>query len=166
MADQNTQKPIETQTSFQSLKDLPTPFTQAQCVPHEHEFLICRGKCKRDCYSYHLLKNEYKFICRYPDDVYLKGHCVVKLTDSNKNSNQITLLSFDGEYKHTLTMKYVSVWNNDNNENEMDKLKKSNNYNKWIPFTDNHNNQIHIGGAGDHYEGVRAVIGGSNNNLL
>ncbi|ETN97420.1 hypothetical protein RFI_40109, partial [Reticulomyxa filosa] len=113
-------------------------------LPHEHEFLIFGGECKRACYSYHPLKNEYK-------------HCAVKLTDSNKkDSNQIILLSFGGEYKHTLLMKYVSVWNNDNNENEMDKLKKSNNYNKWIPFTDNHNNQIHIGGAGDHYEGVRA----------
>ncbi|ETO15239.1 hypothetical protein RFI_22125 [Reticulomyxa filosa] len=53
-------------------------------------------------------------------------------------------------------MKYVSVWN--------DIL---NNYNEWIPFTDNHNHPIIIGrDEHQYYEGVRAVIGGRNNNLL
>ncbi|ETO06552.1 hypothetical protein RFI_30840 [Reticulomyxa filosa] len=34
------------------------------------------------------IKNEYKFICEYPSDVILKGHCVVKLVDNdNNNSN-------------------------------------------------------------------------------
>ncbi|ETN98494.1 hypothetical protein RFI_39002, partial [Reticulomyxa filosa] len=32
--------------------------------------------------------------------------------------------------------------------------------------TDNHNNQIHIGSKYDNYEGMRAVIGGSDNHLL
>ncbi|ETO02030.1 hypothetical protein RFI_35405 [Reticulomyxa filosa] len=154
---------------FQTLKDLPTPFFQPQCVLHKHEVLICGGARNRRCFSYHTLKNEYKFICKYPSDVRLLGHCVVKLIDNNnKDSNEITLLSFGGEHKHTLIMKYVSVWDNDN-DNEMDKLKglkKINNYNEWIPFTDNHNNIIQIGRDGDNYEGVRAVIGGSSNNLL
>ncbi|ETO11531.1 hypothetical protein RFI_25845 [Reticulomyxa filosa] len=50
----------------------------------------------------------------------------LKLIDNNnKDSNEITLLSFGGEHKHTLMMKYVSVWSNDNNnnDNEMDKSK-------------------------------------------
>ncbi|ETO00299.1 hypothetical protein RFI_37148, partial [Reticulomyxa filosa] len=128
------------------------------------------------------------FICEYPSDVILNGHCVVKLVDSNSNNdkdnNQITLLSFDRHLytkKHTLVMKYVSVWNDDNNNdknqnqnetnklkklNEFNQLNKSNNYNQWIPLTDNHNNPIIIGRDQDNYYGVRALVGGVNNNLL
>ncbi|ETO34831.1 hypothetical protein RFI_02255, partial [Reticulomyxa filosa] len=99
---------------FQSLKELPTPLSRFQCVLHKHELLICGSVYRRACYSYHTIKNEYKFICEYPSDVDLVGHCVVKLIDSNSNkdkdNNQITLLSFGGtEYtRHTLVMKYVS----------------------------------------------------------
>ncbi|ETO36103.1 hypothetical protein RFI_00960 [Reticulomyxa filosa] len=58
-------------------------------------------------------------------------------------------------------MNYVSVWSN------ISKISnKSNNYNQWIPFTDNHNNPIIIGENNDDYQGARAVIGGSNNHLL
>ncbi|ETO36730.1 hypothetical protein RFI_00332 [Reticulomyxa filosa] len=154
--------------AFQILKELPTPLHQSQCVPHKHELLICGGKCERACYSYHTLKNEYKFICDYPSNVLLDGHCVVKLMDNNnnsKNSNEITLLSFGGyplSYKHTLVMKYVSVWNDiSNKSNEL------NNYNQWIPFTDNNNHPIVIGKDECHYYlGMRATIGGSNNHLL
>ncbi|ETO24845.1 hypothetical protein RFI_12311 [Reticulomyxa filosa] len=154
--------------TFQSLKDLPIPLHQSPCVPHKHEILICGGAHKRACYSYHTIKNEYKFICEYPSDVYLYGHCVVKLIDNkNKNSDQITLLSFGsdwiGEDRHTLMMKYVSVWKNDNNDYEMN---IANNCNQWIPFIDNDNHPIIIGRDKDKYWGARAVIGGSNNHLL
>ncbi|ETO11404.1 hypothetical protein RFI_25972, partial [Reticulomyxa filosa] len=138
--------------------------SQSQCVLRKHEILICGGWYKGACYSYHTLKNEYKFICEYPSHVQLKGNCVVKLEDNDKDKNQITLLSFgsdlSGESKHTLVMKYVSVWSNSK------KLKKLNNYNKWIPFTDNHNDPIIIGRDRDRYQGARAVIGGINKNLL
>ncbi|ETO30070.1 WD-40 repeat protein [Reticulomyxa filosa] len=157
-----------TSTLFQILKALPTPLYQSQCVIHKHELLICGGYKQRSCYSYHTIKNEYKFICNYPSHVALEGHCVVKLVENNKGKNKITLLSFgsdcDGRNKHTLAMKYVSVWSN-GNDNEINKFKKSNNSskcNKWISFTDNHNNPIII----DSYQGVRAVIGGINNHLL
>ncbi|ETO06658.1 hypothetical protein RFI_30735, partial [Reticulomyxa filosa] len=115
---------IVTSTLFQSLKDWLNPLSLSQA-----------------CYSYHILKNECKLICKYPSDVTLEGHCVVKLADNN---NEITLLSFGGNtnIRHTLVMKYVSVWSNDN---EINKSKKLNNYNKWVPFTDNHNNRIHTG---------------------
>ncbi|ETO25640.1 hypothetical protein RFI_11497 [Reticulomyxa filosa] len=154
---------------FQGLKDLPTPLDQSQCVQYKHELLVCGGRGKRCCYSYNTLKNEYKFICEYPSDIALNGHCVVKLVDNNKDSNQITLLSFGGSScikKHTLVMKYVSVWSNDNNDNEVNKASKSSNYNKWVPFTDNHNYPIIIGRDEDDYVGVRALIGGSKNHLL
>ncbi|ETO02165.1 hypothetical protein RFI_35271, partial [Reticulomyxa filosa] len=59
-------------------------------------------------------------------------------------------------------MKYVSVWSNEN-ENE---IKKSKEYNKWINFTDNNNNIIHIRTNEEDYCGARAIIGGSNNHLL
>ncbi|ETO15558.1 hypothetical protein RFI_21803 [Reticulomyxa filosa] len=154
--------------TFQSLKELPTPLFLPQCVLHKHEILICGDYKRSACYSYHILKNEYKFVCNYPRHVKLEGHCVVKLIDNNNNnnedSNQVTLLSFGGAFKHTLVMKYVSVWSNtldiSNKSNEL------NNDNQWTPFTDNHNNPIIIGRSRDEYNGVRAVISGSNNHLL
>ncbi|ETO07104.1 hypothetical protein RFI_30288 [Reticulomyxa filosa] len=149
---------------FQTLKELPTPLEESQCVLHKHKILICGGINQRACYSYHILKNEYKFICDYPSDVILNGHCVVKLIDNKKDRNQITLLSFGGSYKHTLVMKYISVWSNISSK--LNKSNEFNNYNQWIPFKDNHNHPIIIGRDQDDYNGVRAVIGGSNNHLL
>ncbi|ETO11765.1 hypothetical protein RFI_25610 [Reticulomyxa filosa] len=135
--------------AFQMLKDLPILLGESQRVLHKHELLICGGKYERACYSYHTLKNEYKFILKLKDN-------------NNKDSNQITLLSFgsnyDGKSKHTLVMKYISVWNNLSN--------KLNNYNQWVPFTDNHKHPIIIGRNQDNYEGARAVIGGRNSHLL
>ncbi|ETO15458.1 hypothetical protein RFI_21906 [Reticulomyxa filosa] len=150
---------------FQNLKNLPIPLHQTQCVLHKHELLICGGFFERACYSYHTLKNEYKFICEYPSDVRLYGHSVVKLVNNNKDSNETTLLSFGGNEfvkRHTFMMKYISVWSNmSNKSNEL------NNYNQWVPFTDNHNHPVIIGRDQNHsYIGVRAVIGGSNNHLL
>ncbi|ETO15090.1 hypothetical protein RFI_22274 [Reticulomyxa filosa] len=124
---------IITSAPFQILKDLSNQFSQSQCVLYKHEILIC------ECYSYHTLKNEYKFICKYPSAIKLHGHCVVKLI----NNNEITLLSFGGLFKHTLIMKYVSIWS--------DISKKLNNHNEWIPFTDNHNHPIIIGRDEDDY---------------
>ncbi|ETO34885.1 hypothetical protein RFI_02202, partial [Reticulomyxa filosa] len=111
-----TEQSQQLTTRFQTLKELPTPLSEFQCVLHKDELFICGGANTRACYSYHMFKNEYKFICEYPRDVKLWGYCVVKLVDSNSNkdkdNNQITLLSFgsdwDGEYKHTLVMKYVT----------------------------------------------------------
>ncbi|ETO14782.1 hypothetical protein RFI_22585 [Reticulomyxa filosa] len=150
---------------FQNLNDLPNQLFQSQCVQHRHEILICGGSQNKCCYSYHTLKNKYKLICLYPSNVNLCGHCVVKLEDNNnKDSNEITLLSFGGNYsKHTLVMRYVSVWNDNNEANQSKKL---NNCNQWVPFTDNNNRIIRIGRDGDNYWGARAVIGGSNNHLL
>ncbi|ETO33895.1 hypothetical protein RFI_03201 [Reticulomyxa filosa] len=107
--------------TFQALKELPDPLDQHQCVLHKHELLIC-GVNLREI---------------YPSDIELFEHCVVKLVDNyyNKDNNQTNLLSFgssyNGENKHTLVMKYVSVWSNDNNDNEINKL---NNYNEWTPL--------------------------------
>ncbi|ETO19971.1 hypothetical protein RFI_17249, partial [Reticulomyxa filosa] len=109
-----TERNQQINTHFQTLKELPAPLYQSQCVLHKCELLICGGNDERACYSYHTLKNEYKFICQYPRDVILDGHCVVKLVDSNSNNdkdnNQITLLSFGGSphLRHTLVMKYLS----------------------------------------------------------
>ncbi|ETO21264.1 hypothetical protein RFI_15940 [Reticulomyxa filosa] len=45
-------------------------------------------------------------------------------------------------------MKYVSIWNNDNQTN------KSNNYSQWIPFTDNRNHSIIIMSNYANYRGM------------
>ncbi|ETN99936.1 hypothetical protein RFI_37531, partial [Reticulomyxa filosa] len=129
--------------TFQVLKELPAPLADFQCVLYKHELLICGGYEQRACYSYHTIKNEYKFICDYPSDVQISGNYALKLVDNNKEKNQITLLSFGEHYKHALVMKYVSVWSNildiSNKSNEL------NNYNQWIPFTDNNNQPVIIG---------------------
>ncbi|ETO32131.1 hypothetical protein RFI_04984 [Reticulomyxa filosa] len=135
--------------AFQTLKELPIPLHQAQCVLHKHELVICGGRLQRACYSYDILKNEYKFICNYPSNVTLWGHSVVKLVDNNNNNN---------EDKNQITL---FVWNKISN-----KSNEFNNYNKWVPFTDNHNHTVIIGKDDDSYEGARAVIGGNNNHLL
>ncbi|ETO08920.1 RING zinc finger-containing protein, partial [Reticulomyxa filosa] len=173
-------------THFQTLKELPIPLKESQCILHKYEILICGGYKQRACYSYHILKNEYKFICEYPSHVELDGHCVVKLVDNNNNNkhrNQITLFSVGsdqyGKNKHTLVMKYVSVWsddnNNDENKNEVNKskelnesnqLNKSNNYNQWVRLRNKYNRPIIIGNGNSNYIGMRAVIGGINNHLL
>ncbi|ETO09621.1 hypothetical protein RFI_27761 [Reticulomyxa filosa] len=141
MGNQNTNKSPEKETKhFPTLKELHISLKESQCVV---------------CYSYHTLKNEYKFICKYPSDIILDGHCVVKLVGKdNKDINEITL------FKKSLMMKYVSVWSN-----ILNKSNKFNDYNQWTPFTDNHNNPTIIGKDYDYW-GVRAVIGGSNNHLL
>ncbi|ETO05904.1 hypothetical protein RFI_31492, partial [Reticulomyxa filosa] len=95
-------------TPFQTLKELPTTFSSSQCVLYKHEILICGGEYQRACYSYHTLKDEYNDI------------------------NQITLLSFGGdESKHTLVMKYVSVWSDDNNSDDANEMNKAKKFNEW-----------------------------------
>ncbi|ETO07392.1 hypothetical protein RFI_29997 [Reticulomyxa filosa] len=151
---------------FQTLTCLPISPRQTQCVAYKDEFLICGGCETNECYSYHTIKNQYKYICSYPSNVNIFGHCVVKYVNNNKDTNKsdITLLSFGGQdgnkIKHTLIMNYVSVWN-DENEN----IKKH--CNEWTPFIDNNNdNKIIIGSHEDDYQGARAIIGGSDNHLL
>ncbi|ETO15749.1 hypothetical protein RFI_21614 [Reticulomyxa filosa] len=60
-------------------------------------------------------------ICSYQKNTSSVGHCVVKLIDNNnKNINEITLLYIGGFLKHhKLVMKYLSVWD-DKNENDSD----------------------------------------------
>ncbi|ETO11796.1 G-protein beta WD-40 repeats containing protein [Reticulomyxa filosa] len=60
-------------------------------------------------------------------------------------------------------MKYVSVWDNDNNSNNNDIIKH---INEWTSLIDKENNSIIIGKNKDDYRGVRGIIGGNNNNLL
>ncbi|ETO07198.1 hypothetical protein RFI_30192 [Reticulomyxa filosa] len=145
---------------FETLLPLPSPLYRGQCISFNHEILVCGGYHNQKCYSYHTIKRKYKRICLYPSNVELNGHCVIKLMDNN-NSHGITLLSFGGSPKHTLMMKYVSVWDND-----VIDVKNESHLNKWIPFTDNNNNPILIGRDEDNYCGARALISGSDNNLL
>ncbi|ETO28780.1 hypothetical protein RFI_08346 [Reticulomyxa filosa] len=148
-------------TSFETLASLFVPLYRSQCVFHKHEILICGGHNEKDCYSYHTIKNQYKRICSYPKNtIPWGGHTVLKRIEKN-DPNAITLLSFGGQFKHTLVMKYTSVWNNDqDDEMEMEKEKRKGKpkyykYNEWFPFMNRQN-----------YTGVRAVIGGNDNHLL
>ncbi|ETO31446.1 hypothetical protein RFI_05673, partial [Reticulomyxa filosa] len=148
---------------FLFLPSLPVPLYQSQCVVHNYEILLFGDYCNHDCYSYHMIERKYKRICSYPSNVKLNGHCVIKLIPNNNDSHDVTLLSFGGYPKHTLVMKYESVWNdieNAYNEHKEDYI------NKWMPLRDNDDMPISIGRDEDDYLGLRAVISGSNNHLL
>ncbi|ETO04586.1 hypothetical protein RFI_32810 [Reticulomyxa filosa] len=124
---------------------------------------MCGSYNVRECHSYPTIQNQYKYICSYTDYVKLKGRCVMKLADDN-DMNVITLISFGGQdenqQKHTLIMKYMSVWGDGSDDIDDKRIeKKKGSSNKWFPFDT-------IGRDKDYYIGVRAVIGGSNNNLL
>ncbi|ETO23286.1 tetratricopeptide TPR_2 [Reticulomyxa filosa] len=150
---------LSTLTAFEYLPSLPLPLFQSQCVSHNDEILICGGYYERDCYSYHVIKKQYKRICSYPDDVKLFDYVIVKLENKEANDDSITLLSFSGKPKHTLVMKYVSVWKKEEKEEEKG-------CNEWVIFTDGTNKPCHIARDKSSYEGARAVIGGKKRNLL
>ncbi|ETO16312.1 hypothetical protein RFI_21041 [Reticulomyxa filosa] len=112
--------------------------------------------------AYYLWREEYKEICKYPDGLELEGHAVVKCEVSEDNK-VLTVLSFGGENKHTLLMKYRSVWD----ENEVKRVKEKEEEeeeNKWIAMA----NTIDNGSNGNEsdMEDARAQIGGSNNQFL
>ncbi|ETO34692.1 hypothetical protein RFI_02398 [Reticulomyxa filosa] len=145
--ERETEQTQQLNTHFQALKELPISLRDSQCVLHKHELIICGGLGQRACYSYHTLKNEYKFICAYPSHVKLWGHCAVKLVDNNnKHRNQITLLSFGGFNKHTLVMKYVSIWGDDNNSNNENKNENVMNESRELNESNQTNQTITING--------------------
>ncbi|ETO02492.1 hypothetical protein RFI_34939, partial [Reticulomyxa filosa] len=141
---------------FQTLPELPRSFTKAQCILFKDELLICGGYEINDCYSYHTVKKQYKYICSYPNDVEFDGHCVVQLNHSQTNPNEIHLLSFGGQdknmMKQTFSMKYKSSTSKSENQP----------FNTWIQ----HNQDTSIGKFEDYLEGVRGLISGINNDLL
>ncbi|ETO13846.1 hypothetical protein RFI_23523 [Reticulomyxa filosa] len=152
-------------TLFQTLSSSPVSFQCIQCVAHKDEIIICGGVESNECYSFHILKNKYKYICSYPENVSLLAHNVVKrVNNNNTKKDAVTLLSFGGSDKHTLVMEYVSVW--DNNENTTKKENTKKRYNMWLPLIDNENKEITIGKADDILYGGCAIIGGSDNHLL
>ncbi|ETO05056.1 hypothetical protein RFI_32341 [Reticulomyxa filosa] len=147
--------------ALEALRSLPTPLSRCQCVIYKDEILICGGDSNNNCYSYSTAKNEYKYICSYPEKLKLEGHCVVRLPD-NKDWSGITLLSFGGgdkDKKHTLQMKYKSVWD-DESSSSSSKVMEDENVNKWVK------SQKKIGTEEDDYRCARALVGGSNNHLL
>src|SRR3982750_2615620 len=102
------QKKTSRPASLQSLPNLPEAISYSQCVSFPpNELLICGGYMNKNCYSYHLQKQQYKLICSYPDDIKLNAHRVIfypSHSSSNDHkrgrdtpSNTLTLLSFGGE---------------------------------------------------------------------
>ncbi|ETO03666.1 hypothetical protein RFI_33737, partial [Reticulomyxa filosa] len=145
---------------FQILPELLKPFTISQCILFKDELLVCGGFQTSDCYSYHTLKKQYKYICSYPNDVQLYGHCVVQLIHSQTNSNEIHLLSFGGQgenkMKQAFSMKYKSVWEISDSKSEHQS------FNTWI----RHKQDTDIGKLEDELRGLRGLISRINNDLL
>ncbi|ETO17400.1 hypothetical protein RFI_19922 [Reticulomyxa filosa] len=158
-------------SGFEALKPLPIPLSKCPCVLYKKEILICGGFVKGECYSYHTEKNEYKKICSYPNQIIVWSHQVLRLV--NKDSpDEMTLLSFGGAFKHSMIMKYVSVWDDeddkkkeDENAAEAEKVKSRVNCNEWVQLTDQENNPVYVG-TDEPCEGMRSVIGGNKNHLL
>ncbi|ETO23196.1 hypothetical protein RFI_13987 [Reticulomyxa filosa] len=128
-----------------------------QCVQFYDEILICGSNKNDKCYSYHVVSQTYKPICKYPDDVSLLiGHNVVAYKSSS--NKEMILLSFGGLFKHTLMMRYRSVWDETNiTPNQWMTLK-----NKVIigeSVTDEEEDEYNL-------EGCRGIISGINQNLL
>ncbi|ETO34888.1 hypothetical protein RFI_02199 [Reticulomyxa filosa] len=138
---------------FQTLLELPKPFTETQCILFKEELLICGGKQTNDCYSYHTLKKEYKHICSYPNDVEFNGHCVVQL---NYLQSIPMKFIYENIMKQTFSMKYKSVWEIDDSKSE------NQSFNTWIQ----HSQDTNIGKFKDCLIGVRGLIGGINDDLL
>ncbi|ETO26658.1 hypothetical protein RFI_10475 [Reticulomyxa filosa] len=138
-------------------------FAIAPCILFKEEILVCGGYVTNSCYSYHILKEQYKYICSYPNSVQLYGHCILQLTHLQTNPNEIHLLSFGGQGKHemkqTFSMTYRSVWECDN-YNWSGSVSQA--FNTWIPHSENTN----IGKIEDDLRGARGLIGGRNNDLL
>ncbi|ETO21165.1 hypothetical protein RFI_16038 [Reticulomyxa filosa] len=137
---------------FTKLKNVPqTQLRHAPCVWFGDEILICGGQCNSVCYSYNTVSDEYRVICNYPEEVNLIGHAVVALRSEKKD--EVTLLSFGGFCKHTLIMRYKSVWA----KNSAD---ESSHTNEWVATSNI------IGSPDDDLRFVRALIGGENNEVL
>ncbi|ETO03220.1 hypothetical protein RFI_34190, partial [Reticulomyxa filosa] len=132
----------------------------AQCISFKDEVLICGGYKTNDCYSYHTLQKKYKYICSYPADVELIGHCVVKIKQTD---DVIHLLSFGGQgcetVKQTFVMKYKSVWNDISN---VDSKEDNQEFNIWIKNDNNKN----IGKYKENLKGAKGLICGQNDDLL
>ncbi|ETO20931.1 hypothetical protein RFI_16272 [Reticulomyxa filosa] len=138
------------------LAKLPTSYLNPQCVQVGKEILVCGGSDNNQCYSFHTVKNAYKEICAYPKSVKLKRHVVVKYINQ---SGDVMLLSFGGLHRHTLQMRYRSVWKEEEEEEEEEEKEKEK-INEWIPCP------CTIGKPGDNMFDARGVIGGSKNHLL
>ncbi|ETO04965.1 hypothetical protein RFI_32431 [Reticulomyxa filosa] len=129
---------------FLMLASLPVPLHQAQCVAYKDEILICGGFLGKICYSYHTRKNRYKYICSYPEEIKLHGHCVVKRINKD-DPNEITLLSFGGGMRHALILNYESVWDDDkDDEIDGNKMEEKNAKNEWRPFTNDKTEPNHL----------------------
>ncbi|ETN98124.1 hypothetical protein RFI_39393, partial [Reticulomyxa filosa] len=144
---------------FQSLTELPNLLSSTQCIKFKDEILVCGGPETNECYSYHTLKEQYKYICSYPSDISLHGHCVLQWRHSQAKANEIHLLSFGGQgkdkMKQTFSMTYQSVW--DSNSYQI--VQTPNVWNR-------HEQDNMIGTIEDDLEGICGLIGGKNNDLL
>ncbi|ETO22818.1 hypothetical protein RFI_14372 [Reticulomyxa filosa] len=129
----------------QFLCDLPVALNWTQCVLLGEEILICGGVDVDGCYSYHIKKDAYKFICNYLKNI-PRAHSVIICEGSSKEA---TLISFGGYKKHTLVMKYKSVWD-ENSENK----------NEWRDAPKEIAAPTHSLGF------VRSLIGGSKNQFM
>ncbi|ETO30379.1 hypothetical protein RFI_06743 [Reticulomyxa filosa] len=145
---------------FETKCKLSKSLQHAQCIVYGKEILICGGYNERKCFSYNTETDDYQFICEYPEEVTLWGHCVVMQRMNNSNTD-VMLLSFGGQGKNepkcTLMMRYVSVWN--------DKVVKRPFVNKWFPLT-HKQDFVTIGKDEDDFRGVRGIVGGENRSLL
>ncbi|ETO18778.1 hypothetical protein RFI_18469, partial [Reticulomyxa filosa] len=162
---------------LQSLPELPDLFSAPRCIMFNDEILICGGPETNKCYSYHTLRKQYKYICSYPSDISLRGHCVLQWKHSQTKVNEIHLLSFGGQgkdiIKQTFSMTYQSVWDNNSYQNvwyingyQRNFKSEPSSFVQTLNIWNRHEQDNKIGTIEDDLEGVCGLIGGKNNDLL
>ncbi|ETO05324.1 hypothetical protein RFI_32070, partial [Reticulomyxa filosa] len=160
----------QTVTRFKTLPSLPVSLRRSQCVVYKKELLLCGSDPESECFSYNMIRKQYKSICSYTK---MDVHCVTDVrcvvadvrNNNDKILNDITLLSFGGKSnrdKNILRMYYKSVWDDDGNWNVI----ANRAFNEWKPLVDERNNPIQMERGQNDYTGARSLIGGSKNHLL
>ncbi|ETO11881.1 hypothetical protein RFI_25495, partial [Reticulomyxa filosa] len=144
---------MATSSPFESMHRLPENFPKTQCVALARELLIFGGRRQVNCYSYHIRGNQYRFLSSFPSNYTTWGYCVVKIPKAN-DQKDTTLWIFGGYDGKVSIIKYASVW------------KKKAGI-QWLSQVNSTNTKpIYIQCNQRDYCGVRAVVGGRNNNLL
>ncbi|ETO25786.1 hypothetical protein RFI_11349 [Reticulomyxa filosa] len=124
---------------FETLETLPCLFRNPQCILFDNEIIICGGLWNSGCFSYHILKNEYKRVCAYPTFISRLDTIVIQ--------HEATIWFFCKPQNQVMILKYQSVWDESNEPK-----------NEIVPI-DNLENL--------HYETLQCVvIGGSKDGFL
>ncbi|ETO21204.1 hypothetical protein RFI_15999 [Reticulomyxa filosa] len=167
IVEKKSTRPPQLTFSLHDLPHLPTTLSFGQSLCIGEELLICGGCNNNNCYSYNIPKQQYKWICSYPNETILSAHIVVSYEVNDLTMKGTTLLSFGGRMNripyHSLLMNYQSVWNDNLSVCSQQGGSVGAIVNEWRPLPGN----MCIGKKEEHnLFGARAIVSGSKKKLL